>query len=492
MIYDVVVPWTLPLKISVSAPPIKGNAHKGWEPKLERDNVAHPLSAVLCNCRCKHRTNKNTTTTTKNKNSKVSAKKVLTGIKKMAISKPMKAALKQTLTSGGGAFAGGLMATMPQLAPFAPAAQTIGSALGARLSRFIGSGDYISAETPVVNSLIRSSASPQNSFGDKGINLKHREFITDISNGTSGVFTVRSFRVNPGISTTFPFLAQIARNFEEFKFKGLIFEFISSTSPYFNNGAMGTNIMAMDYNPSNANFVSKIAMENSDFAISARPDVGMCYGIECEQFAQNCYFILQPNSGSLPVTSTDIGEFQFATQSPLPTAAVLGELWVTYDVEMSKPRLVGDTGLAYAKIKIDDPTTTNMNGSTNAISSYGYTNVVCAIGGSAPIQVGGLLVGETFTIEIIYISSPCIGQLVLSGLVGFTENQTWPTASTQDAAASARNFNATLQSNCQYNSTCIATATDIQFTVGGITLTSTSNAVIKIVRLSTIMITPPL
>lgn len=220
----------------------------------------------------------------------------------------------------------------------------MGKSIAARMSKLMGQGDYTTNEGELsTNSLFagkqdRGSASFETQGG--GVRIKHREFVQDIFQGpTTSTFTNASFIVNPGLAFVFPYLAQIASNFEQYKFHGLVFEFISSVSPYQTSG-LGTYVMAMQYNASAPAFTSKPAMENSDYALSARLDHNGMYGVECapQSQAQEYYYVRAPGV-TTPANLTDLGVMQVAVVTPITANATLGELWVTYDCELIRPRI---------------------------------------------------------------------------------------------------------------------------------------------------------
>jgi hypothetical protein len=221
----------------------------------------------------------------------------------------------------------------------------VGQNLAARISRLIGSGDY-TTNSVAANSLMKggSTTNALASFGSTsgGVRIQHREYISDVYAGAINSFAIiETLPVNPGLSSTFQYLAQIAQNFEEYIFHGLVFEFVSTTSPYLSGGAMGSIVMSMEYDSALAAFTSKPQMENSDFAISARPDTSILYGIECKDQPLNGRYVR--GSGTLtnqPVNLTDIGTMYIGNQNTTITAGTsLGELWVTYDVELRKPHI---------------------------------------------------------------------------------------------------------------------------------------------------------
>lgn len=222
-----------------------------------------------------------------------------------------------------------------------------GSKMGAKLSKLIGSGDYALSDAVESNTLFSSTTSRAMnvaSFESKkgGVRIQHREFISDAFVGpVAGAFTNTVFDVNPGLPGVFPYLAQIAANYEQYKFHGLVFEFVSSTAP-FGVTALGTYVMAMEYNPAAPAFLTKPQIENSDYALSARVDKSGMYGVECAPGAQALeYYFVRSAAQSSPIQLTDLGTFQFALAPGVGLAplSTIGELWVTYDVELIRPRI---------------------------------------------------------------------------------------------------------------------------------------------------------
>lgn len=227
----------------------------------------------------------------------------------------------------------------------APVAGRLLTGLTGKLQRLIGSGDYEMSADVNYNSLVKPSSAirhPKHFSAGETTRVRHREYLTDILTGPSaGVFNNTTFPINPGLALTFPYLAAIAQNYEEYVFHGLTFEFVSTTSNYNASSAMGSIITSMEYNSSAPAFISKPQMENSAYAVSARFDRNILYGVECATNAQNSYYVRYSNTNTIPITSTDLGFLQVATQpaSTFPVNSVVGELWVSYDVELSRPRL---------------------------------------------------------------------------------------------------------------------------------------------------------
>jgi len=389
-------------------------------------------------------------------------------------------AVKAALTNGGsalGALVGGYGAG-PVGAGVGGAA---GKRLGARLSKMLGSGDYAVSADCAYNSLVRPGASQYASFSDSttSVRLKHREYLQDAFTGpTANVFNNTTFEINPGLSSTFPFLAQIASNFEEYKMHGLVFEFVSTTSPYNSTSAMGSVIMAMEYNASAAPYTSKPQMENSDFAISARPDKSMLYGVECVDNATNHLFV-RTGTGNLPLTTTDIGLFNFATLTPLAANTTLGEIWVTYDVELYRPK-ISPLRFGYFHATLSLPALvaagTIVAGDysivrgpytpVQVIATGSATDFAMSTDGTTTLTLAGADVGDVYMLTTSY-TSIVAGQSVSNGLsTGLTglsvfNNYTSTFCNAFQAATEASCINITI-----FQVTSISTVPKVTITTG--------------------------
>nr|QKV51036.1 putative capsid protein [Crucivirus sp.] len=182
----------------------------------------------------------------------------------------------------------------------------------------------------------------QNASG--GFIVRHREYIGDLN--TSQAFTNFAFPLNPGIQATFPWLAEVAANFEEWVPRGIVFEFKSTSSDAVvstnANAALGTVIMATEYNPYNGAFANKQQMENYEWAKSCKPSQSMLHGVECsrKQNPMPSYFVrTQAVPTSQDIRLYDLGVFQIAAVGMQSNGAACGELWCSYEIELRKPRI---------------------------------------------------------------------------------------------------------------------------------------------------------
>lgn len=176
--------------------------------------------------------------------------------------------------------------------------------------------------------------------------ISHTEYLQDVYGPASSKFTNQGLQLNPGLAENFPWLAQMAANYEEYEFIQLVFQFRSTVDPSAasnNNGATGTIIMCTNYNPDAKDFETKEAMMQYHGAASGRVTDDMVHGVECDPslnagVATKYTRIFNTTESK---KDFDLGRFQFALVN-IPSVfenSQVGELWVTYTVRLQKPKL---------------------------------------------------------------------------------------------------------------------------------------------------------
>jgi len=189
-----------------------------------------------------------------------------------------------------------------------------------------------------------------NSAQNGAVILRHREYLGDVNATTP--FTITSYNINSGLLQTFPWLSQVAANFEQYRFRGLLFEFKSLSSDAVlssaTSSALGAIVMATQYDVLDPVFTDKFNMENYEFANSCKPSSSMIHPVECAK-SQTTISELYVRDGAVPANADqrlyDLGRFSIATVGMQASSGVAGELWVTYEVELFKPKLINALGL---------------------------------------------------------------------------------------------------------------------------------------------------
>jgi len=218
----------------------------------------------------------------------------------------------------------------------------------------MGRGEYTD---PTTNGLITSGSHqiiPQFGQDDmKTTTITNREFVGDVYAPAAGsIFNPTEYPLNPGMSKLFTWLSQIAINYEEYAIKQLIVTYKSTVADFAStSGQVGQVIMATHYNPTSDSFASKEEMMLYEGGMSCKTTEHMQHGIECEprKLAGNEYKYVR--YGNLPLSEDlkeyDLGKLSLAIVGAPSTYAgqVMGELWVSYTVELRKPKVA--SGSAY-------------------------------------------------------------------------------------------------------------------------------------------------
>jgi hypothetical protein len=228
----------------------------------------------------------------------------------------------------------------------------MGSAIGQGIAAITGYGDY-KVRTNSLNMVGTSvDTVPRFVNNDHAVRMTHREFVTDLtvpSNPTD--FNNTTYDINPSNSTLFPWLSRMATQYQQYRVHGMVVEYKSMSSDYAASGPLGTVMIASNYNVNDLPYPTKVALENSEFAVSSKPSRSIIHAIECDPNlgATNRYYYVRDTAASGTGVSDnrlyDLAKIQVATSGlPGVSGATMGEIWVSYDIEFTKPVLSSAVG----------------------------------------------------------------------------------------------------------------------------------------------------
>lgn len=221
-----------------------------------------------------------------------------------------------------------------------PIAGFLGGKLGHLVEQVTGFGDY-KVES---NSILKGGMSPPqvvNAVDKGGVIIRHREYLGDIK--ATQAFTLQSFLIQPGLADTFPWLSQIANSYEQYRLRGVLFEFKSTSSDALlsssTSTALGSVSMSTDYDVADNPPSSLRQMLNFEYSCSSKPSCSFIHPIECKK-ALTAQSMLYTRSTAVPAGFDqrlyDFARFNIATEGMQADGGVLGQLWVTYEVELYK------------------------------------------------------------------------------------------------------------------------------------------------------------
>lgn len=286
--------------------------------------------------------------------------------------------------------------------------ESIGQTIGKNIGGFVegaarklfknitGIGDY-KIQT---NSLLHGNSPPMfNNFGQRAVVIRHREYIADISSSTN--FTTTVYPINPGLAGSFPWLSSVADSYSEYKFHGLVYEFKSTSSDALNstNTALGTVILATQYDSIQPAFANKVVMENYEYTTSTKPSLSMLHPVECARLENPLaeLYVRTTSEANADVRFTDLGQLTVATVGS-QASAVIGELWCTYEVELLKPKL-SPYPLGSRLYTATGVSTSNYFGTSSVLLSSSLPLTVTAT--STALTVSGVTPGAVFLLYYI-------------------------------------------------------------------------------------------
>jgi hypothetical protein len=192
-------------------------------------------------------------------------------------------------------------------------------------------------------------------------NIIHmREYMGDVLSSTKE-FQSQTFPINPGMSETFPWLCNIANNYEAYRLRGMVFEFVEEASSYANVAGLGYVAMSTQYNSLQEPFGDKKSMLNHEFASSRATNKSFIHPIECKK-NQLVLSELYTRPGTPPNDSDlrfyDVGVLNLAVGGQVGDNQVIGELWNSYEIEFYVPKTSSTSGVNVAYFQAQDTAVT--------------------------------------------------------------------------------------------------------------------------------------
>lgn len=171
--------------------------------------------------------------------------------------------------------------------------------------------------------------------------MRHREYVGPV-NGSTLPFTIaNSIPLNPGLPSSFPWLAPIASCYTRYRWRGVIVEYVPLSCDFSSSGSLGFVALATQYNPLDAAFTDKRQMLNHEFSTEIKPSKVGVHPIECakNQLSIDEYFVRSgPISSGSDIRFYDTGTVTVATGGNAVNTQV-GDLWITYEIEFYQPKL---------------------------------------------------------------------------------------------------------------------------------------------------------
>lgn len=235
----------------------------------------------------------------------------------------------------------------------------VGSSAGSLFAQVTGVGDYQVKRNSLMQGQIPKFRKSQHST-----RISHAEYISDVvTSATAGEFSETTFKVSPGNNSTFPWLHSLTRSYEKYKIHGAIFMFKSTSGDSTGtvDTGLGTVCLATRYDVESPNFTDKRSMESHEFATSGCTTLDQLHPIECDPSLIPVDVLFTAGSENSTNRFNTPCETTIATQGHPGTSVTVGELWISYDIELMSPASVSGATSSYRMITELVPTATALN-----------------------------------------------------------------------------------------------------------------------------------
>jgi len=174
-----------------------------------------------------------------------------------------------------------------------------------------------------------------NSVGEfKPIVLQHTEYLQQVTSTIS--FTPVVYEIQPALTDDFPWLGNIAGNFEQYMFMHLEWMYIPACA----STTVGKVYMATQYDAGDSNFTTPEQILNYTGASSGNAWLQLKHLTRKRGAQMNNYFT---RTGAVPsgqaISEYDYGKFTIATFGFVGSGTYIGDLMVRYTIKLIKPKI---------------------------------------------------------------------------------------------------------------------------------------------------------
>lgn len=200
-----------------------------------------------------------------------------------------------------------------------------------RLTKKANRGSGPSIEAPAASAAQQRVLAPRITRSARGFRVQHREFVGNVTNTTA--FAVQQFPLNPGMATTFPWLANQAVDWEQYTVHRLHAVYVTRAG----TSEVGSVIIAPDYDAADAPPSSEQLITQMQDAVEDAPwkdqrcilDPKSMHPLGPRKFVRASMI-----AGD--IKTYDVGTLYVATVGS--STNQIGKLWLDYDIEFFVPQ----------------------------------------------------------------------------------------------------------------------------------------------------------
>jgi hypothetical protein len=239
----------------------------------------------------------------------------------------------------------------------------------------------------------------------------HRELVASISGGSTTAFAVAStLALNPGISSTFPWLSSLAVNWEMYRFNRLGVRYYTRCG----SGTAGSVIMSPDYDAADPAPSTELVASSNMGAVEDAPWKDQFLNLrpaELHALGPKKYVRSVALAANLDLKTYDAGNVFICTVDSA-AAAGWGKIWVEYDVTFYSPQVNPQAiNSLFLHVSGVTPTSTSLMG-TQTTESASLVNPAVVSGEVVTFLVAGtylIVYNATATTSLTVTANPVAG-----------------------------------------------------------------------------------
>jgi hypothetical protein len=191
-----------------------------------------------------------------------------------------------------------------------------------------------SAAPVAISTRVVSRRAKVSTKGRSGTNIKHRELVTSLIQGQTAFTLVSNLPINPGMAQLFPWLSVQAAQWQEYRFRRLMFEWV----PIAPTSTQGDITLAVDYEASNPPPTTEVQMSDLHGAVTDSTWKPIRLGCNVkDMYALGPRKYVRSSVVNGDIKTFDSGNFYLAVENFSAGNVTAGKLYVTYDVDLFIP-----------------------------------------------------------------------------------------------------------------------------------------------------------
>ncbi len=155
----------------------------------------------------------------------------------------------------------------------------------------------------------------------------------------STTYAVRSYPINPGNTSLFPWLSEIAPLYEKYRVREMRFVFVQTGSGFAAPNQSGRVVLGCDYDVMSPDVASIEEAENKNPNVGFTPYESAVLRLDSALITPEPKFTRGPNYPAGGDPKTYDGGKLFVAVAGTPNTSQIGVLYIEYDIEMITPQL---------------------------------------------------------------------------------------------------------------------------------------------------------